>query len=148
MGNRTFPLIPPYGKECTLITDHKPLEIIYGTPTSKPSARIEHWVLRLQPYRFFVHYKAGADNPADYLSRHPVPSNNPSHIAAETEEFIHFVTKYAAPKAMTINFFQQSKIYKKQQCNTNTVTFVARKDTRSPGLHYKCHLRFSTKYQR
>ena len=92
-----------YGKEFTLITDHKPLEIIYGTPTSKPSARIERWVLRLQPYRFVVQYKAGADNPADYLSRHPVPNNNPSHIAEETEEFINFVTKYAVPKAMTID---------------------------------------------
>ena len=29
-----------YGKEFTHITDHKPLEIIYGTPTSKPSARL------------------------------------------------------------------------------------------------------------
>ena len=92
-----------YGKEFTLITDHKPLEIIFGTPTSKPSARIERWVLRLQPYRFVVQYKAGSDNPADYLSRHPVPNSNPSHIAEETEEFINFVTKHAVPKAMTID---------------------------------------------
>ena len=28
---------------------------------------------------------------------------------------------------------------KKQQFNTNTVTFVVRKDTRSPGPHCKCH---------
>ena len=45
-------------------------------------------------------------------------------------------------------FFYQSKIKKKQQFNTNTVTFVERKDTRSPGPHYKCHLQFSTKNQR
>ena len=30
-----------YGKEFTLITDHKPLEIIYGNSSSKTSARIE-----------------------------------------------------------------------------------------------------------
>lgn len=36
-----------------LITDHKPLEVIFG-PRSKPCARIERWVLRLQSYRFKV----------------------------------------------------------------------------------------------
>ena len=57
-----------YGKEFTLITDHKPLEVIYGSPTSKPSARIEHWVLRLQPYAFKIKYRSGSENAADYLS--------------------------------------------------------------------------------
>jgi hypothetical protein len=33
-----------YGREFYLITDHQPLEIIYG-PRSRPSARIERWVL-------------------------------------------------------------------------------------------------------
>ena len=91
-----------YGQEFTLITDHKPLEIIYGTPTSRPSARIERWVLRLQPYKFVVQYKAGADNPADYLSRHPGSSIDSYEIAEETEAFINFVTQFSVPKAMTI----------------------------------------------
>ena len=39
------------GREFDLITDHRPLEVIYG-PRSKPSARIERWVLRLQSYDF------------------------------------------------------------------------------------------------
>ena len=60
-----------YGKPFQLITDHKPLEIVYDSPKSKPSARIERWVLHLQPYRFTVQYKPGVDNPADYLSSHP-----------------------------------------------------------------------------
>ena len=60
-----------YGKLFKLINDHKPLEVIYGNPKSKPSARIERWVLRLQPYQFTVQYKPGVENPADFLSRHP-----------------------------------------------------------------------------
>ncbi|KAK3752963.1 hypothetical protein QZH41_005120, partial [Actinostola sp. cb2023] len=42
-----------YGTEFTLFTDHKPLEVIYS-PRAKPPARIERWVLRLQPYRFKI----------------------------------------------------------------------------------------------
>ena len=38
-----------YASEFTLVTDHKPLEITYGQRTAKTSARIERWVLRLQP---------------------------------------------------------------------------------------------------
>ena len=38
-----------YGREFELIIDHKPLEYTYA-PRSKPSARIERWMLRLQAH--------------------------------------------------------------------------------------------------
>ncbi|KAK3731996.1 hypothetical protein QZH41_005497 [Actinostola sp. cb2023] len=47
-----------YGTEFTLFTDHKPLEVIYS-PRAKPPARIERWVLRLQPYRFKICHMEG-----------------------------------------------------------------------------------------
>ena len=55
-----------YGMEFTLLTDHKPLETIYST-SSRNSARIERWVLRLQPYQFRVQYEPGKQNVADPL---------------------------------------------------------------------------------
>ena len=90
-----------FGSEFTLVTDHKPLEIIYGQRTAKTSARIERWVLRLQPYAFKIIYKSGANNPADYLSRHPT---NESRRKQEkmTEQYINFVTQHSVPKAMTL----------------------------------------------
>ena len=57
-----------YGVEFDLVTDHKPLEAIYS-PRSKPCARIERWVLRLQTYQFKVVYIPGPQNIADPLSR-------------------------------------------------------------------------------
>lgn len=36
-----------YGKEFDLVTDHKPLEVIFG-PRSKPGACIERWILRYE----------------------------------------------------------------------------------------------------
>ena len=57
-----------YGREFELETDHKTLECIYSR-TSKPSARIERWVLRLQGYQYKVIYRPGKTNIADALSR-------------------------------------------------------------------------------
>ena len=83
-----------------LITDHKPLEIIYGSNKSKPSARIERWVLRLQPYSFKVLYKPGVNNPADYLSRHPKSHSLKQQNMAE--EHVNFIAYNSVPKAMTL----------------------------------------------
>ncbi len=89
-----------YGKEFTLVTDHKPLETIYGKKNAKSSARVERWVLRLQPYSFKVVYKPGATNPADYLSRHPTKTSHKQQ--SMTEEYINFVASNSVPKAMTM----------------------------------------------
>lgn len=77
------------------------------TIKSKPSARIERWVLHLQLYRFVVLKKTGEESPIDFLSRHPLP-NKPSRMTEETEEFINFVTKCAVPKATTIDEISDS----------------------------------------
>ena len=53
-----------YGADFELMTDHKPLECIFS-PTSKTCARIERWLLRMQPYRFTVEYFPGPKNIAD-----------------------------------------------------------------------------------
>ena len=90
-----------YGKEFTLITDHKPLEVIYGSKNAKPSARIERWVLRLQPYSFKVLYRPGANNPADYLSRHPTAASRKQQKM--TEDYVNFIASHSVPKAMTMN---------------------------------------------
>ena len=96
-----------YGSHFTLITDHKPLEVIYGNVNSKPSARIERWVLRLQPYSFSVVYKPGKDNPADLLSRHPSSESISKH-AVMAGEYVSLLALSAVPKAMTISDIQKA----------------------------------------
>lgn len=56
------------GISFVLETDHRPLEVLF-TVNSRPTARIERWMLRLQAFRFKVVYKKGSSNIADTLSR-------------------------------------------------------------------------------
>jgi hypothetical protein len=87
-----------------LITDHKALEVIYGNAKAKLPACIERWGLRLAPYQFRVIHKSGKDNPADYLSRHSLTSDNENDRCEKiAEEYINLVINSAVRLAMTLD---------------------------------------------
>ena len=87
------------GSQFDLITDHKPLEIIYS-PKSKPPLRIERWLLRLQQYKFNIKYRPGRTNPADVLSRQPLFTNYKSTTIAE--KYVNFIQNHSVPKSLTL----------------------------------------------
>lgn len=91
-----------YGKEFELITDHKPLEVIFG-PHSKPCPRIERWVLRLQSYKYTIIYCAGKNNIADPFSR-----LCESQYAEPFEDDISYIdlVEYARPVAVPLKEIQ------------------------------------------
>ena len=97
------------GSAVTLYTDHKPLVAIFSNPRSKPTARIERWTLRLQPYEIRLKYRSGKNNPADYLSRHTPPVTAKSMREERiTEEYINYVATASIPKSMTVAEIEQS----------------------------------------
>ena len=55
------------------------------TESKQASARIERWKLRLMPYDCKLIYQPGkdAENPADFLSRHPCSSDSELQNLAE-----------------------------------------------------------------
>ena len=95
-----------YGMQFDLITDHKALETIYG-PRSKPCARIERWVLRMQPYDFHVVHVPGTQNIADPLSRLLDGNNREEEHKHEAEQYVRFVAIHATPRAMNTHEVEQ-----------------------------------------
>lgn len=93
-----------FGNTFTLVTDHKPLEMILNNPYSKQPARIERWNLRLSQYSYRVTYRPGKDNPADYLSRNPFASKLRDDMA---ENYVRFLTQNALPRAITLEEIQR-----------------------------------------
>lgn len=96
-----------YGRSFELITDHKPLEIIFG-PKSKPCARIERWVMRLQSYKAKVIYRPGKSNIADPLSRLAISSKCESQSFDElAEHYVNWVVSNATPVAIKLTEIEQ-----------------------------------------
>lgn len=92
-----------------MITDHKALEAIFNNPRTKPPARIERWMMRLQAYNFKVIYQKGLLNTADYLSRHPGAEVVRDHELEETTgNYVNFVANHAIPKSMTLEEVKKS----------------------------------------
>ena len=95
------------GQSCELETDHKPLERIYSR-TSKPCARIERWVLRLQGYYFKVVYRPGKTNVADALSRLN-SLNQVDH--GEEYDLVRAVVESCVPAALSLNEIEEASDY-------------------------------------
>ena len=95
------------GSSFTVVSDHKPLTYIFQ-PSSKPCARIERWVLRLQPFEFTVVYEKGKTNVADPLSRMSAVDENPDSFDEESEHYIRWVSDEKVPKAVTLTEIKTS----------------------------------------
>ena len=99
------------GSEFDVITDHKALESIFNNPKSKPPARIERWMMRLQPNNFKVIYKKGSLNESNYMSRHPVSRQHEISDEGEiAEAYVNFIVNHAVPKSITLNEIQEETI--------------------------------------
>ena len=91
-----------FGLQFELETDHKPLEHIYSR-RSKPSARLERWVLRLQAYDFKVVYRPGKSNIADCLSR---LNQSVQRDKGTGYDFVRSIVEFSVPVAMTVEEVQ------------------------------------------
>ena len=96
-----------FGGRFKLITDCKPVQLIFGNPKSKPPPRIERWNLRLQGYDFEIVHTEGSQNPSDFLSRHSSLKENDEQ-GTLAKEYVNFLASAAVPKAMTLAKIQEA----------------------------------------
>ncbi len=97
------------GRHFDLLTDHLPCKYLFGE--LKPSAKLQRWRLMLSEYSFSIHYRPGAQNRADGLSRSPCtllcgPSIDQAHYRANPTMYEHgrrtcSTSKIALPRTST-----------------------------------------------
>lgn len=91
-----------FGREFELVTDYKSLEAIFS-PKSKPCARIERWVLRLQSYKYKAIFKPVKTNIADPLSRlisGQVDEINETNERHNDEVYVNWIVTHSTPRAI------------------------------------------------
>ena len=88
-----------------LVTNHEALKVIYSNK-SRPSARIEQRVLRLQPYNYRVCYVPSRKNIADALSSCTKISASDQSI--KHDRYVHLVALHAIPTALRIKEIERN----------------------------------------
>lgn len=81
------------GKKFNILTDCIVLELLFSK-RSRPCARIERWVLRLQTFYYNIIHVSGEENIADPLSRLAIQEPKPFDSSEEL-----FVREIAIPAA-------------------------------------------------
>ena len=80
-----------YGRQFTLITDHKPLLSIFGTKKGIPAmaaACLQRWAILLSAYRYEVEFRpTGKHGNADGLSRLPLNQGHAEGMSLEAGIF-------------------------------------------------------------
>ena len=67
-----------YGKQFTIQSDHKPLEMIHLKNLAAAPQRLQRMLLRIQPYDIVIRYKPGKEMTlADSMSRQPCSNAEP-----------------------------------------------------------------------
>ena len=81
-----------YGRDVTVVTDHKPLVAIRAKPLGKAPKRLQHMLLKSQEYSYQLTYKPGKAIPvADALSRAPTDDPVTDEVAINNITLTAFI---------------------------------------------------------
>ena len=104
-----------YGRQFTIITDHRPLLGLLGEGKPIPpnaSARVQRWALTLSAYDYKLIYKPGtAHSNCDGLSRLPFISRQVRHC--QEKLYFHYVkwTNYLLRRRKSVHSLDRTRFY-------------------------------------
>ena len=102
-----------FGASFDLFTDSASLKPMIENPRKSAPARIERLRLKMQGYDAKIHVIRGKYNPADYISRHPLPYKNCSkeekQNARDVENHVYYLTKLL-PDAITTTRIRETMV--------------------------------------
>ncbi|XP_053374880.1 uncharacterized protein K02A2.6-like [Mercenaria mercenaria] len=100
-----------HGIDFELVTDCKAVQYIFA-PKSKPSARIERWVLRLQGYRYTMRHVPSRENISDCLSR-LLADDKEKRMSyfIDDDNYILNIARAATPEAVTTREIEKASRY-------------------------------------
>ena len=132
-----------YGRQFTLITDHKPLLSIFGTKKGIPAmaaARLQRWAILLSAYRYEVEFRpTGKHGNADGLSRLPLNQGHAEGMSLEAGIFqvqqlenLPVTTKHLKSATRNDPFLSKILIFVKEgwpvNCNADFRAYLNRKN--------------------
>ena len=101
-----------FGREITVETDHKPLEVILKKPLLAAPKRLQRMMMQLQKYNLRVVYKQGSEMYiVDTLSRAYLSA--PNQVSEEEQEFIKAVENVKMTKHLSISSERLQEIQEK-----------------------------------
>ena len=90
------------GCQFEILTDNKPLESLFK-PRSKPNARLERWILRLQCFDFKVGHIKGSKNLADIFSRLGCGKPNRHSYAPAVQHAVCRLAAAVVPRSLSLD---------------------------------------------
>ena len=94
-----------YGKPFIVVTDHKPVEVIFNNPRHATCIRLQRMTVRMLDHEFKVEYRPGKTNISDYTSRHPLPLGQSGKreldMTKDVRHYVNFVIENDIPKAIS-----------------------------------------------
>ena len=132
-----------YGRQFTLITDHKPLLSIFGTKKGIPAmaaACLQRWAILLSAYRYEVEFRpTGKHGNADGLSRLPLNQGHAEGMSLEAGIFqvqqlenLPVTTKHLKSATRNDPFLSKILIFVKEgwpvNCNADFRAYLNRKN--------------------
>ena len=135
-----------FGREITVETDHKPLEVILRKPLFAASKRLQRMMMQLQKYNLKVIYKRGSEMYiADTLSRAYLSA--PNQISVEEQEFTRAVENVKMTKYLSISPERLQEIQEKTREDATLQDLTKNVENGWPDQRNKVSPRIRTYYK-